>query len=103
MPARHRKRSPAATPGYFAWEAAGLRWLVAAGATTFGSGPPGWRGDGWLGPLREPLPLALGAWDACGPFYAQARLTALLPVGRQRAVDRRGGGAHRPCGARGSP
>jgi fructosamine-3-kinase len=130
MSARHRKRSSSAPPGYFAWEAAGLRWLAAAGgaavvevlaegddhldlallapapptpasaerlgrglarthtagAEAFGAGPPGWRGDGWLGPLSEPLPLALGAWDAWGTFYAQARLTALLPAARRRGV-----------------
>ena len=31
MPARHRKQSAAAPPGYFAWEAAGLRWLARRG------------------------------------------------------------------------
>ena len=64
----------------------GLAATHAAGATAHGCGPPGWDGDGWLGPLSEPLPLALGAWDAWGPFYAQARLTALLPLARQRGV-----------------
>ena len=107
MPGRHRKQSAAAPPGYFAWEASGLRWLAearhtggaavvdvldegpshldlalltpgaptpeaaerlgqglaathAAGATAYGCGPPGWVGDGWLGPLAEPLPLHAG-------------------------------------------
>src|SRR6476659_9089725 len=122
MTARHRKRSAAAPPGYFAWEAAGLRWLAdaggaavvdvvdhgpdhldlalltpapptvaaaerlgrgltathAAGAAAHGCGPPGWEGDGWLGPLSEPLPLPLGEWPTWGTFYAQARLTPLL-------------------------
>ncbi|HYN66792.1 MAG TPA: fructosamine kinase, partial [Ornithinibacter sp.] len=32
MPARHRKQSGAAPPGFFAWEAAGLRWLASAGS-----------------------------------------------------------------------
>ena len=31
MPARHRKQSATAPPGYFGWEAAGLRWLAGAG------------------------------------------------------------------------
>ena len=64
----------------------GLAATHAAGAAAHGCGPPGWDGDGWLGPLCEPLPLALGAWDAWGTFYAQARLTALLPLARQRGV-----------------
>jgi fructosamine-3-kinase len=130
MTARHRKRSAAAPPGYFAWEAAGLRWLAdaggaavvdvvdhgpdhldlalltpapptvaaaerlgrgltathAAGAAAHGCGPPGWEGDGWLGPLSEPLPLPVGAWQAWGPYYAQACITPLLPPARERGV-----------------
>lgn len=132
MPARHRKQSATVPPGYFGWEAAGLRWLGAtaggaaavvevldeaphhldlarltpaaptaaaaerlgrglaathaAGAPAHGCGPPGWVGDGWLGPLSEPLPLALGAWDTWGAFYAQARIVALLPLARARGV-----------------
>jgi fructosamine-3-kinase len=133
MPARHRKQSATAPPGYFGWEAAGLRWLAdaepdggaavvevldegaqhldlarltpaaptpvaaerlgrglaathQAGATAYGCGPPGWVGDGWLGPLSEPLPLALGAWNTWGTFYAQARVAALLPLARERGV-----------------
>ena len=135
MPGRHRKQSAAAPPGYFAWEASGLRWLGeagptggaevvdvldegpshldlallvpsaptpeaaerlgqglaathAAGAPSYGCGPPGWVGDGWLGPLAEPLPLALGEWPTWGEFYAQARITPLLGEALARgAVD----------------
>ena len=132
MPGRtsHRKRSASAPAGYFAWEAAGLRWLAAAGgapvvevlevgddaldlvrltpapptagaaealgrglATTHdagapahGSGPAGWDGDGWLGPLSEPLPLVLGAWESWGAFHAEARILALLPEAHRRGV-----------------
>ncbi len=133
MPARHRKQSATAPPGYFGWEAAGLRWLAdaegsggaavvevldegqhhldlarltpaaptaaaaerlgrglaathAARATTYGCGPPGWVGDGWLGPLSEPLPLALGAWHTWGEVCATARIAALLPLARERGV-----------------
>ena len=132
MPGRptHRKRSASAPAGYFAWEAAGLRWLSAAGgapvvevlgvgadfvdlvrlapapptaeaaehlgrglaathasgAPSHGCGPPGWAGDGWLGPLSEPLPLVLGAWDSWGAFHAEARIRALLPEARRRGV-----------------
>ncbi len=64
----------------------GLAATHAAGATAYGCGPPGWVGDGWLGPLSEPLPLVLGAWDTWGEFYAQARIVALLPLARARGV-----------------
>ena len=130
MPRRYRKQSAAAPPGYFTWEASGLRWLrdaggaavvevfaiapghldlehltVAvpsheraellgrglavthvAGAPAFGSGPPGWRGNGWLGPLDEPLPLPLGEWPTWGAFLATARIAPLVRRGRDRAV-----------------
>jgi fructosamine-3-kinase len=108
----YRKSSPAAPARYFAWEAAGLRWLAGAhdealdgasdgapvvevldvgpghlelvrlesatptraaaqrfgaalarthraGAAAYGSGPPGWVGDGFFGPLSHPLALPL--------------------------------------------
>ncbi len=126
----HRKWSPKAPAGYTAWEAAGLRWLTAAGgaavvevldegprhldlvlldpapptpehaeelgrglatthaagAAAFGSPPDGWTGDGWLGPLAEPLPLALGAWPSWGVFQAEARIAPLVRLGRDRGV-----------------
>lgn len=130
MPRRFRKSSADAPAGYFAWEAAGLRWLAdaggaavvgvldvgatsldlprlepgppdaclaerfgralatthEAGATAFGAGPTGWTGDGWLGPLAEPLPLTLGAWDSWSAFYAEARILPLARLGRDRGV-----------------
>ncbi len=130
MPRRFRKSSASAPPGYFAWEAAGLRWLADAdgaqvaevldlgpthlelphldtapaspghaeelgrglatthgsGAEAHGAGPDGWAGDGWLGPLSEPLPMPLGAWDAWGPFLAEARIRPLTRTGRDRGI-----------------
>jgi fructosamine-3-kinase len=130
VPRRYRKHSAAAPPGYFAWEASGLRWLgeargaavvevvgtgpdhldlehltVAtptrehagalgrglavthlAGARAFGCGPPGWRGNGWLGPLDEPLPLPLGDWPTWGAFLAAGRIAPLVRLGRDRGV-----------------
>ena len=130
MPRAHRKQHRSAPPGYFDWEASGLRWLReaggaavvevvgtgpdhlelvhlvsaaprrdhaeafgrglavthAAGAPAFGSGPPGWVGDGWLGPLHEPLPLALGSWPTWGEFLAAARIEPLVRLGRDRGV-----------------
>ncbi|WP_380163885.1 fructosamine kinase family protein [Jannaschia sp. R86511] len=112
------KRRRDAPPGYFAVEAAGLRWLAAAdgvdvvqplrvaedalvlprlpevtptaqaaeqlgrglarthaaGAAQHGTGPDGWQGDGYIGPLV--LPLRTGtAW---GPWFAEFRLLPYL-------------------------
>lgn len=47
----------------------------AAGAESFGSGPPGWRGQGFIG--RQSLPLQV--FSRWGEFYAQTRL---LPYAR---------------------
>lgn len=69
----------------------GLAETHAAGAPAYGSGPPGWEGDGWLGPLSEPLPLVLGGWHTWGAFYAEARITPLVRVGRERGVLDGGG------------
>ena len=130
MPSAFRKSSPHAPTGYFAWEAAGLRWLAdadgarvvelldvgpdhldlvrlasvsaaphaadelgralarthSAGAPAYGSGPPDWKGAGFLGPLSEPLPLVLGSWATWGPFLAQARVAPLVRAGRDGGV-----------------
>ncbi|MEO6791298.1 MAG: fructosamine kinase family protein, partial [Ornithinibacter sp.] len=64
----------------------GLCATHAAGAPAYGSGPPGWDGDGYLGPLSEPLPLALGTWERWGPFFAQARIQPLVRIARDRGV-----------------
>lgn len=114
----YRKERPDAPPGFFACEAAGLRWLAvpggprvvevlgvdadgidlerlvpgpaspgaaeafgaalaqmhSAGADAFGSPAEGWTGDGFFGPLEEPLPLLQGCDPAWGGFYAERRL-----------------------------
>jgi fructosamine-3-kinase len=113
-----RKQRRDAPDGYFACEAAGLRWLSVpdgprvvgvldvsptvlelqrlepapatptaarafgaalarlhdAGAPAFGAPPHGWHGDGFFGPLDEPLPLPAGDHDRWGEFYADLRL-----------------------------
>jgi fructosamine-3-kinase len=112
------KSSDGAPPGFFALEAAGLRWLAAAGgvpctrviaydersltlerlesvpptrdaardfgaglavthaagAPRFGSGPQGWKADGYFGPLAQPLPMSFADHSAWGVFYAKERL-----------------------------
>ncbi|WP_298460086.1 fructosamine kinase family protein [uncultured Cellulomonas sp.] len=117
----HRKHRSDAPPGFFACEAAGLRWLAAAdavpvvrvldvapdhldlerlrpapptpdrarrlgrglaglhdaGAPAWGSPPAGWDGDGFFGPLDEPLPMPAGNHDRWGEFLAERRLEPL--------------------------
>lgn len=51
-----------------------LARLHDAGAPTFGAPPDGWTGDGFFGPLDEPLPLHAGTYQKWGEFYADCRL-----------------------------
>ena len=132
------KSNSGAPPGFFALEAAGLRWLAvgggvpcarviahdersltlerlesvaptrdaarefgsrlalthAAGAVLFGSGPDGWDGDGYFGPLSQPLPMSLCGHVTWGEFYAEERLRPMaelagrrLSAGGRRAID----------------
>lgn len=127
-PAVFRKQRADAPPGFFACEAAGLRWLAEpgavpvvrvvgvgpdhldlerlvpatptaeharafgrglallhdAGAPAFGSPPTGWDGDGFFGPLSEPLPLPVGRHARWGQFLAQLRLAPLHDLLRER-------------------
>lgn len=59
-----------------------------AGAPAFGSPPAGWSGDGFLGPLSEPLPLALRESPLWGEFHAQ-QLVSTLALAVDRGVYRR--------------
>lgn len=114
-----RKERAGAPAGFFACEAAGLRWLTVpggpptakvlavddagitlerlapvapdaataralgaalarmhdAGAPAFGAPPDGWDGDGFFGPLEDPLPLLAGEHDRWGEFYAGCRVS----------------------------
>jgi len=116
-----RKERAGAPRGFFACEAAGLRWLgvpggprVArvldvdeghldlerlvparptpqdarafgaalarmhgTGAGAFGVPPDGWSGDGFFGPLDQPLPMRAGRATTWGRLYADARLEPL--------------------------
>lgn len=120
----YRKSQPDAPTGFFAWEAAGLRWLGnapggaqvvdvidvddtsitlrqltptrptrqaaenfgrslwtthASGAPAFGSPPPGWDGDGWIG--RQPQ--TMRPTDRWGQYYAEQRVRPFV----RAAVD----------------
>lgn len=54
-----------------------LARLHDAGADAFGAPPDGWAGDGFFGPLDQPLPLRAAHDDRWGRFYADARLEPL--------------------------
>jgi fructosamine-3-kinase len=69
-----------------------LAVMHAAGAPAFGAGPPGWRGDAWIGLL--PLPLrptttwgAFYAADRLLPYARRARDAGALTGGDAAAVD----------------
>ncbi len=125
------KTNASAPPGFFALEAAGLRWLAVgggvrcakvvacdatslrlerlttatpgedaardfgsrlaathdAGAPQFGSGPDGWEGDGYFGPLSQPLPMSLTGHDRWGLFYAVERLSPMAALAGRRLGD----------------
>lgn len=125
------KTNDGAPPGFFALEAAGLRWLSVqggvpcarvvrhdehsltlerldsvaptreaaadfgarlavthdAGAKFFGSGPDGWYGDGYFGPLAEPLPMSLWGHESWGEFYAEERLRPMAAFAEWRLSD----------------
>ncbi len=118
------KTNHRAAPGFFALEAAGLRWLrvdggvpcarvVAqdddsltlerlesvtptraaardfgsrlavthgAGAPLFGAGPDGWTGDGYFGPMSQPLPMSFTGRRDWGAFYAEERLRPMADL-----------------------
>jgi fructosamine-3-kinase len=119
VPTTFRKHRADAPAGFFACEAAGLRWLAgapdgaavvrvlavredalelerlspaapdaraaeafgralaathAAGAPAFGAPPDGWSGDGFFGPLDEPLPLLADDRRTWGAFQADRRV-----------------------------
>ena len=64
-----------------------LARMHGAGASSFGAGPPGWAGDGFFGPLSDPLPMPAGDFERWGEFLATCRIE---PVARElsgRGID----------------
>jgi len=122
------KTNDSAPQGFFALEAAGLRWLAVeggvpcarviahdertltlvrlysvaasrdaardfgsrlavthdAGAVLFGSGPDGWDGNGYFGPLSQPLPMSFRGHQHWGEFYAEERLRPMADLAGDR-------------------
>ncbi len=63
---------------------AALAILHRAGAASFGAPPDGWTGDGYFGPADGPLPFPLGSWTTWGHFFAEARVTPMARLLRDR-------------------
>lgn len=63
-----------------------LAVLHDAGAPGWGSPSADWAGDGFFGPLDDPLAMLTGAWPDWPTFYAQARLAPVARQGRERGV-----------------
>jgi fructosamine-3-kinase len=55
-----------------------------SGAPKFGSAPDGWHGDGYFGPLSEPLPMSLCGHTTWGEFYAEERLRPMAALAERR-------------------
>jgi fructosamine-3-kinase len=55
-----------------------------AGASAFGDGPDGWTGDGYFGPMSQPLPMSLTGHDGWGEFYAEERLAPMAELAAPR-------------------
>lgn len=55
-----------------------------AGAAGFGTGPDGWDGPGFFGPLSQPLPMSLRPHRRWGEFYAQERLAPMAELAAAR-------------------
>ncbi len=76
-------------PGMAEAFGSGLARVHDAGADAFGVAPPGWEGDGYLGPASELLPLPLHPVPSWGEFYASQRLLPTLALGVDRGVFHR--------------
>lgn len=67
-----------------------LAVLHDAGAPAFGSPPAGWSGDGFFGPLDQPMPMRSGSWSHWGEFLAEARIEPMIEDLRPDDDTRRG-------------
>lgn len=69
-------------PSVEAAEEFGARLAVThdAGAPAFGAGPENYAGDGYFGPMSQPLSMSLAAHDSWGEFYADERLRPMADL-----------------------
>ncbi|MGV0807449.1 fructosamine kinase family protein [Mycolicibacterium setense] len=56
----------------------------AAGAPAYGAGPDGYHGDGFFGPMSQPLPMSLTGNDSWCAFYAAERLCPMAKLAHPR-------------------
>ncbi|GAA1936533.1 fructosamine kinase family protein [Nocardioides marmoribigeumensis] len=82
-----RLRSVAPTSDAARALGAGLAHTHDAGAPSYACAPEGYLGPGFFGPLSDPLPLELGAWDRWGEMYAEARVRPMARLARDRGMD----------------
>lgn len=80
------ERLPSASPSRDAARDFGARLAVthSAGAPLFGSGPSGWAGDGYFGPLSQPLPMSFTGHESWAMFYADERLVPMAEMAGAR-------------------
>jgi fructosamine-3-kinase len=80
------QRLPSVAPTRDAARDFGARLAVThnAGAPKFGSAPDGWHGDGYFGPLSEPLPMSMRGHPTWGEFYAEERLRPMAALAERR-------------------
>ncbi|OBI58970.1 fructosamine kinase [Mycolicibacterium fortuitum] len=55
----------------------------AGGAPAYGAGPEGYDGDGFFGPMSQPLPMSLARKKTWGAFYADERLDPMADLATQ--------------------
>ncbi|GAB3260643.1 fructosamine kinase family protein [Arthrobacter pigmenti] len=56
-----------------------------AGAGAFGAGPDGWEGNGYFGPLSDPLSVSLEQYGQWGDFLANSRLRPMIELAEHSA------------------
>jgi fructosamine-3-kinase len=80
------QRLDSVTPSPEAARVFGTRLAIThnAGAAAFGSGPDGWEGPGFFGPLSQPLPMSLRRHRCWGDFYADERLVPMAELAAAR-------------------
>ncbi|RBP99335.1 fructosamine kinase family protein [Bifidobacterium xylocopae] len=79
-----RVESTAPTPGAAYRFGAQLAHMHEAGAGHFGSGPDGYDGTCYFGPLQDPVPMDTGDWSDPATYLAEGRLRPMVRMGIAR-------------------